>query len=133
MGLVVPQPPYTMFAYENSSITTVQTLGSDPQNLLWTVDHPAGDMADANGNAGGVGPKLLTVTITTNTTDGLQTCSFLPLLIKGGTRPYTITVVPLSLPAVTNVTLDPQFDTYNWLSRITPGQTLLGTAPLLIL
>ncbi|KAF8519801.1 hypothetical protein BU17DRAFT_65803 [Hysterangium stoloniferum] len=151
-GPVVPQPPYTMFAYEGSSITTVQTLGSDPQNLLWTVDHPAGEyhvnhaplsadvipgatlllsMADANGNAGGVGPNLLTVTgtgnttchaqnptspvsVTTNTTRTLESCAFLPLLIKGGTRPYTITVVRLGQPVVANVTLDPQFDTYNW-------------------
>lgn len=36
------QPPYTMIAYEAGGITTTQSVGTDLQNLWWTVDHAGG-------------------------------------------------------------------------------------------
>ncbi|KAF8586764.1 hypothetical protein K439DRAFT_917258 [Ramaria rubella] len=143
------QPPYYFFAHEAAGITTVHSLGSDINNLTWTVDHAAGSqlvlsMADAAGNSGGVAPNLYTVTssgstschaqnptspvsITTNVTKSLQSCEILPIKVSGGTKPYTVTVTALASGAVTNFTLSSQFDTYNWVNRASPNAQLLGT------
>ena len=35
-------PPYYMLAFQPGGVTTRSLLGTDPANLQWTVDHPAG-------------------------------------------------------------------------------------------
>ncbi|KAF8496355.1 hypothetical protein JB92DRAFT_2746917 [Gautieria morchelliformis] len=144
------QPPYTLIAYESAGIPTRQVVGSDPNNLFWTVDHApqsqlALSMADSAGNAGGVAEQLYTVvsstsgtachannptspiSITTNTTKAITTCEVLPLKMSGGTKPYTVTIAFLGSAVVTNFTLGAAFDTYNWVNRASPNSQIIGT------
>ncbi|KAF8496353.1 hypothetical protein JB92DRAFT_2990520 [Gautieria morchelliformis] len=143
------QPPYTLFAYESGGIPTRQLVGSDPNNLFWTVDHAsqsqlAISMADSAGNTGGVGQPVYTVvpstsgtachanspispiSMTTNTTNAITTCEVLPLRMSGGTKPYTVTVAFLN-SVVTNFTLGAAFDTYNWVNRASPNSQIIAS------
>ncbi|KAF8496351.1 hypothetical protein JB92DRAFT_2990455, partial [Gautieria morchelliformis] len=144
------QPPYTLIAYESAGIPTRQVVGSDPNNLFWTVDHApqsqlAISMTDSAGNAGGVGEQVYTVvpstsgtachasspvspiSMTTNTTKAITTCEVLPLKMSGGTKPYTVTVAFLGAPVVTNFTLGAAFDTYNWVNRASPNSQIIAS------
>ncbi|KIJ49169.1 hypothetical protein M422DRAFT_205380 [Sphaerobolus stellatus SS14] len=144
----VAAAPFIMFAYEVAGLTTIQNLGSDPDNLFWTVDHPASaqivlSMVDGKGNSGGTSGQVFTVfpgnstdchapneissiSVTTNTTKTLETCQVLPLTVGGGTPPYNISVVTLgSADGVSNITMPVGFDTTDWVNRANPGAKLL--------
>ena len=43
----VGQGPYTMIAFPPGGVPTMQEIGSDPNNLTWTVDQPAGESLTA--------------------------------------------------------------------------------------
>jgi len=145
------KPPYTMIAYEAGGMATAQTLGSDPANLWWTVDHKAGaqlalSMADAAGNSGGISPVIYTVfsnsstnsschssqpesplSLTTNMTNLLSTCDVLYLNVAGGKKPYTVTIASTVDAQVSNFTLGDAYDTYHYVSKNSPNSTLIAT------
>lgn len=59
-------PPYYLMAFVPGGIPTTSLVGSDPNNLTWTVNQPAGttvllSMADSNQDAGGNAPVLYTI------------------------------------------------------------------------
>ncbi|KAF8496354.1 hypothetical protein JB92DRAFT_2834618 [Gautieria morchelliformis] len=80
-GMTTPvPPPYILFAYESGGIPTRRLIGSDPNNVFWTVDHASQSqlvlsMTDLAGNLGGpirnlsgVGGQVYTVVPSTSGT-----------------------------------------------------------------
>ncbi|KZT39184.1 hypothetical protein SISSUDRAFT_666637 [Sistotremastrum suecicum HHB10207 ss-3] len=146
----VARPPYYMLAYEVSGIATVSNIGSDSDELSWTIKHASGtqlllQVADSLGNTGGVGPAVYNVTVggatnchpSTETTPitlaieppnltVLQSCGPLVLDINGGTAPYTVSLVATNSPTVKNATLLDTENRYTWINQ-SPGTNLIAT------
>lgn len=99
---------------------------------------------DSQGSAGGIPPRLYTITagqstacilssldtssftVSANVTDTLTTCQPWGLRIKGGTPPYNLTLAALNSPLVTNVTLPNGDDAFTYINRADPNGQLLG-------
>jgi hypothetical protein len=136
------------FAVGGTPVTTF--IGTDENNLSWTVTEPVGSrlvlsVVDANGSAGGIPPQILTViagqstqcvtaplttppfTVTANVTSELTTCQPWGLTVKGGVPPYTVTLAELNEPVVTNVTMPFGLDSFTFINRANPnGQLIAG-------
>lgn len=105
-------------------------------------------MVDANGSSGGVPPEFYTVvegqtrsciapstanftdfTVAANISNGadVTTCQPWGITIKGGTpKPYTLSLLALNSPVVTNVTMGPNDDVFTYINRADPGTSLIG-------
>ncbi|TFY73611.1 hypothetical protein EWM64_g10401 [Hericium alpestre] len=128
-----------MAAYPLDGSPTVTFVGMDPSDLSWQVNYPAGSqlmlaLIDADGNSGGVMPSILTVavpSVTANVTQDLAACEPLGLTIRGGTRPYTVSVVGID-SAVSNFTLGPRDDIFTWTNQASVDTDVLCKAVLLL-
>ncbi|KAJ7644953.1 hypothetical protein FB45DRAFT_1053576 [Roridomyces roridus] len=144
-------PPYYMTAFAVHGTPLTSFVGTDENNLSWTVRHPVGaqlvlGVVDSKGISGGIDSPLYTVvegsssdcipatssessfTITANVTDELSTCQPWGLTMQGGTPPYTITIAPMNGANVTNSTLRTADTWYTWINRATPGSHLIAAA-----
>lgn len=100
------------------------------------------NIADANGNSGGVPPLVYTVApgdstacLRTSSTPSIQvdfdsantlaTCDTVPLHITGGTKPYTVTIAITDAFAPINATMGPQDDLYEWVNVAAPNSQLV--------
>ncbi|KAF5313832.1 hypothetical protein D9619_013011 [Psilocybe cf. subviscida] len=144
-------PPYYMISFPIGGTPMTTPIGSDPNNLSWTVTHPAGSqlllsVADSTGGAGGVPPQLLTVipgqttqcvstpdvsdqpfTVKANVTKTLQTCQPWGITVSGGTPPYTVTLAETNQPVITNVTMQVQgANRFTYPNRGVPGGKLIA-------
>lgn len=141
-------PPYTIIAYPDQGVPTVDLLGAGP-DLVWTPRIPAGrsvllTVVDAVGTSGGVAQQMYTVGSSVSdaclppapnndlraTIDGvsgtLNTCDTLPIRIQGGTKPYTVTIARTNASNTVNVTLSASNDYLQWISRSDPNQSLIA-------
>ncbi|KZS96772.1 hypothetical protein SISNIDRAFT_285788 [Sistotremastrum niveocremeum HHB9708] len=142
-----------MRAFEANGTTTTSFIGTDPNNLSWKVNHPAGSnlilqVIDSNGNSGGVAPDLYNVIpgsssschhpplntslalvpqITPSKTT-LNTCDPLLLAILGGTPPYTLSIAITDALTSPNLTIPPGEDQYLWIDRAPPNNYLIAAA-----
>ncbi|KAF8970972.1 hypothetical protein BDZ97DRAFT_1410986 [Flammula alnicola] len=142
-------PPYYMIAFAVGGTPVTTFIGTDENNLSWTVTQPVGSqlvlsVVDANGSAGGIPPRILNVIpgsttqcvntplltpefkVTANVTGNLQTCQPWGFTVKGGVPPYTITLAQPNSPVVTNVTLPFGDDSFTYINRANPGGQLIG-------
>ncbi|KAL5522147.1 hypothetical protein ACEPAF_2004 [Sanghuangporus sanghuang] len=141
-------PPYYMIAWKANGIPTVSDIGSDRDNLSWTVNQASGSsliltVADSNQKAGGEAPSLYNVTdgdssclppppstnitlvANLSTSDPLETCEPLGLRVYGGQSPYTISIEAVGSSVVTNVTLDKGNDVLTWPNLADPNGQLM--------
>ncbi|KAK7018094.1 hypothetical protein VNI00_018374 [Paramarasmius palmivorus] len=140
--------PYYMISYELGGTPKISSLGIDPNNLQWTVNHAAGkvlilSVVDSQGTAGGTGPQVSVeagdpnctfqnadiptdFTIVSNATNDIQTCEPWGIRISGGVKPYNLTLLPPSSPALTNITMGPTDDGYVYINRASPGSILVA-------
>jgi hypothetical protein len=150
-------PPYYMLAYPLEGTPRVYTLGADPNKLQWMPDYaPQTQMllqvVDSHGISGGIEPRpFLSVdgkstdcvikddsgphsdfTLTANLTgphDDLRTCEFWGLIVKGGTWPYTFSLIAAGSEVVTNVTtVTSDQDELIYVNRADPGRLFLVAA-----
>ncbi|PVF98681.1 hypothetical protein CPB86DRAFT_704632 [Serendipita vermifera] len=150
-GAPAPAPPYTMIAYPESGIPTVDLLGSG-DNLSWTPRFPAGtkvllSLVDSNGNSGGVAQETDTIGSGTTTScipststssvrlsiEGpiggtIQTCDTVPIHIEGGTKPYTVSIAVTNSGHTVNTTLTGDNDFFQWVARMGTGNSLIIAA-----
>ncbi|KAF9565450.1 hypothetical protein CPC08DRAFT_720534 [Agrocybe pediades] len=142
-------PPYYMMAFAVNQTPITSLIGTDPDNLSWTVTHPAGSklllsVVDATGSAGGVPPQFLTVItgpktdcvvspvttpafeVSANVTGDLQTCQPWGLRIKGGSPPYVVTLAEINSPIITNVTIPNGLDAFTYINRADPDRQLIA-------
>ncbi|KAF8874515.1 hypothetical protein CPB84DRAFT_575574 [Gymnopilus junonius] len=142
-------PPYYMISFAVDATPVTTFIGTDENNLKWTVTQPVGShlvlsVVDANGSAGGVPPQILTVipgqttncvvtpqttpafTVTVNVTDKLTTCQPWGLTVEGGAPPYNVTLLQPNSPVVTNVTMPFGLDTFTFIDRANPSSQLVG-------
>lgn len=141
-----------MIAWKPDGIPTVSSIGSDRNNLSWTVNQASGStllvtVTDSQGFSGGESPYLYTVsdgdssclpsppstniTLAANlsTSDPLETCELLGLRVFGGQKPYTISIAAVNSPVVTNVTLGGNDDVLTWPNRADPdGQVMASVS-----
>ncbi|TFK71393.1 hypothetical protein BDN72DRAFT_456026 [Pluteus cervinus] len=139
-----------MLALPNGGTPTTQLIGTDPNNLAWTVDQPIGEelmltVIDGNGNPGGVPPGLFTViagqttsclsqptsdlgvfNVTANVTTTLTTCQPWGIRVIGGVPPYNVTLAALNSPVITNVTIGLGDDVFTYIDRADPGTQLIA-------
>jgi hypothetical protein len=100
------------------------------------------NIADANGNSGGVPPEIYTVvsgqstaclpaastpavTMKIDEPSALTTCTVLPIHIEGGQKPYTVTLAIADLVAPSNRTLGISDDTFEWVNQLAPNSRFL--------
>jgi hypothetical protein len=142
-------PPYYMISFPIGGIPITTPIGSEPDNLSWTVTHPAGSqlllsVVDSTGGAGGVPTQLLTVieamttqcvstppeptpfTVKANVTKTLETCEPWGITVTGGTPPYNITLAQTGSPVVTNVSLPFGDNRFTFPNRALPGGSLIA-------
>ncbi|KLO16881.1 hypothetical protein SCHPADRAFT_994839 [Schizopora paradoxa] len=143
-------PPYYMIAFNPGGVATTSFIGSDPNNLTWTVNQSGGSslvlsVIDSQGLFGGQPPALYTVqdnspsscvpklasgapniTIAPNFTSPISTCSPMGMLISGGKAPYNLTLAALNSPVLTNVTMGPTDDVFTYINRADPGSQILA-------
>jgi len=141
-------PPYYMIAFAVGATPVTTLIGTDENDLSWTVTQPVGSklilsVVDANGSAGGIPPQILSViagqttqcvttpsttafTVTANVTGDLTTCQPWGLTVKGGVPPYVVTLAQPNSPIVTNVTIPNGLDTFTFIDRADPNGQLIG-------
>ncbi|KAF8193736.1 hypothetical protein BJ912DRAFT_960300 [Pholiota molesta] len=142
-------PPYYMIAFAIGKTPVTTFIGTDQNNLNWTVTEPAGSqlalsVVDANGSAGGIQPRMFTVnestntqcvttptltpafTITSNVTGDLETCQPWGLTVQGGVPPYIVTLGALDSPYVTNVSIPVGDNNFTYINRAAPNGQLIG-------
>ncbi|KAF8152348.1 hypothetical protein B0H34DRAFT_113424 [Crassisporium funariophilum] len=142
-------PPYYMIAFVLGGTPVTTLIGSDENNLSWTVTQPVGSqlvlsVVDANGSAGGIPPRVSTVIagpttqcvatpsttpefkVISNVTGDLQTCQPWGFTVIGGVPPYTLTLAAPNSPTVTNATLGYGDNNFTYINRAAPGGQLLG-------
>jgi hypothetical protein len=99
------------------------------------------DIADANGNSGGLAEQAYTVvagstacltspstpvvTMRIDEPSSLTTCSLLPIHIDGGQKPYIVTSAAVNASFPTNKTLGSDHDTYELLNQMPPNSQLI--------
>ncbi|KZS89155.1 hypothetical protein SISNIDRAFT_489582 [Sistotremastrum niveocremeum HHB9708] len=149
-GTVKPSPPYYLLAYEVNGSTSLSSLGSDISNMYWTAQQSQGSqlvlaMLDDAGNSGGILNGTYTIaqgsnncsapatpktdfSVSTNASTSLDTCSAIEISIKGGTPPYTISIIEENAVAPYNTTLSTNDDTYLWVNNLFPGVTIILAA-----
>lgn len=64
--------------------------------------------------------------ITANVTKQLSTCQPWGFTITGGVPPYSITLVDVNSPNITNVTIPFGDDSFTFINRAAPNTQLLG-------
>ncbi|EJD00482.1 uncharacterized protein FOMMEDRAFT_159184 [Fomitiporia mediterranea MF3/22] len=145
-------PPYYMMAWKSNGIPTVSSIGSNRNNLSWTVNQASGSsllltVADSQGFSGGEAqsvynisagkssclpsPPSTNITLVANisTSDPLETCELLGLRVFGGQKPYIISLAAVNSPMVTNVTLGSNDDLLTWPNRADPnGQVMAAVS-----
>ncbi|KAF4583908.1 hypothetical protein EYR40_002406 [Pleurotus pulmonarius] len=141
-------PPYYMRSFEVGGLPMTTLIGTDENDLRWTVTHPLDKqlmlvVVDANGSSGGVPTRLFTVragqsitciqsrdpptfTVTSNITGDANTCDPWGLTIVGGVKPYNVTLAALSSPVITNVTMGGLDDRLTYINRADPNTILLA-------
>ncbi|KAF9476296.1 hypothetical protein BDN70DRAFT_952076 [Pholiota conissans] len=142
-------PPYYMTAFVVGGTPVTTFIGTDQNNLTWTVTEPVGSqlvlsVVDANGSAGGIPPNIYKViegtttqcvttpintppfTVTANVTSELQTCQPWGFKVKGGVPPYVITFAQPGSPVVTNVSMLFGDDAFTFINRAGPNGQLIG-------
>ncbi|EJD08454.1 uncharacterized protein FOMMEDRAFT_69934, partial [Fomitiporia mediterranea MF3/22] len=105
-------PPFYMFSFELGGIARSDFLGSDAQNLTWTVRHSQGacnTICDRQGQSSDIITQV-------------ATCDDLTLAITGGVKPYTVSVLGLNF---TNFTLGTENDEFKYLNQDTPGDSFI--------
>lgn len=65
-------------------------------------------------------------TLKANATDTISTCDPWMLTIKGGVKPYKLTLLQLGSPTVTNVTMGAEDDGFVYVMRGAPDTLLIG-------
>ncbi|KAF9039345.1 hypothetical protein BJ165DRAFT_381908 [Panaeolus papilionaceus] len=144
-------PPFYMISLAVGGTPQTSFIGTDENNLLWTVTHAPGtrlilQVVDANGSAGGIPPRIFDViagqttqcvitpkldppfTVTANVTGKakLNTCQPWGLTITGGVPPYNLTLVQPNSPITTNVTIGLGDDVFTYINRANPNSQLLA-------
>ncbi|EJD00477.1 uncharacterized protein FOMMEDRAFT_90765 [Fomitiporia mediterranea MF3/22] len=142
-------PPYYMIAWKPRGIPTVSLIGSDRNNLSWTVNQASGSsllltVADSQGLSGGEAPFIynvsdgnssclpsppstnITLVANLSTSDPLETCELLGLRVFGGQKPYIISLAAVNSSVVTNVTLGGNDDVLTWPNRADPNGRILA-------
>ncbi|PPQ90492.1 hypothetical protein CVT25_014775 [Psilocybe cyanescens] len=142
-------PPYYMISFAVGSTPQTAFIGTDANNLSWTVTHPAGSrlilsVVDSTGSAGGIAQQIFNVvagqspqcvippstgpafTVTANVTTDLTTCQPWGLTVKGGVPPYVVTLVEVNSPIVTNVTMPNGLDRFTYIDRADPNSSLIA-------
>ncbi|KAG7097986.1 hypothetical protein E1B28_005294 [Marasmius oreades] len=142
-------PPYYMIGYAINGISRTTFVGSNASSVKWTVDFPIGtklvlSVFDSEGTSGGISPNEYTVVggssttciindakrdfiLTSNSTgDTINTCDPWGLRIKGGVKPYSVTLMQISSPSITNVTMGPNDDAYTYRMRGAPGDRMIA-------
>ncbi|KAJ6467922.1 hypothetical protein C8R45DRAFT_876409 [Mycena sanguinolenta] len=142
-------PPFYMMAFAVGGAPITTLIGTNPNNLTWTVEYPIGTqlllaVVDSLGNSGGVDTPLYTViegatqcippavarppfTIMSNVTDTLTTCQPWGLAIQGGTPPYNVTLAALNASDVTNATLGPNDITFTYINRAEANTQMIAS------
>ena len=64
--------------------------------------------------------------INPNVTDTVATCESWGLTIKGGEKPYTVSLSALDSHTITNVTMGPDDDVFTYINRAAPAGQLMG-------
>ncbi|KZS88766.1 hypothetical protein SISNIDRAFT_401320, partial [Sistotremastrum niveocremeum HHB9708] len=116
-------PPYYMLAYEVSGIATVSNIGSDSDELSWTIKHAS--VGGATNCHSSTETTPITLAIEPPNLTVLQSCGPLVLDIDGGTAPYTVSLVATNSPTVKNATLLDTENRYTWINQ-SPGTDLIG-------
>ncbi|KAJ6502912.1 hypothetical protein C8R47DRAFT_218917 [Mycena vitilis] len=130
-------PPFYLTAFPVGGTPITAFIGTNASNLSWQVQYPTGTQlllgaVDSKGSTGGIGTSLYTVTagastecipptstdfnITANVTNILTACQPWGLKVQGGTPPYTVTIVELDSPLVTNVTMGPTDSVFTYIN-----------------
>ncbi|KAF9476291.1 hypothetical protein BDN70DRAFT_183152 [Pholiota conissans] len=142
-------PPYYMISLPIGGTPQIQLIGSDQNNLMWTVAQPVGSqmllsVVDSQQNPGGIPGREFTViagqttqcvttpistpafTVSANVTTDLETCAPWGLTVVGGTPPFTVTLAQTNVPIVTNVSMDFGTDRFTFINRAHPTGTLIA-------
>uniref|UniRef100_A0A0W0F7W7 Transmembrane protein n=1 Tax=Moniliophthora roreri TaxID=221103 RepID=A0A0W0F7W7_MONRR len=141
-------PPYYMISYELGGTPRISLLGTNRSELKWTAVHAAGSklilsLADSEGNTGGIPsfvyfveagnsdclpqiPDSSDFTVSANVTSVADTCEPWGLRIKGGVKPYNLTLLQLNSAVVTNVTMGKDDDAFTFINRGNPGTLFAG-------
>ncbi|KAJ7641362.1 hypothetical protein FB45DRAFT_862568 [Roridomyces roridus] len=142
-------PPYYMQAYPIGGTPTTSLIGTDQNQLSWTVDQPIGSqllltVIDSQGSTGGASTLLYTVTtgqitscivqppakptftLKANVTGALNTCQPWGLTVTGGTPPYNVSLLGSGQPVITNITLTGEDTVVTFPNRAPPGVHLVA-------
>ncbi|KAF8193743.1 hypothetical protein BJ912DRAFT_924408 [Pholiota molesta] len=142
-------PPYYMISFPVGGTPQTTLLGSDVNNLVWTVTQPAGSqlllsVVDSQQNPGGVPGQLVTViagqttqcvitpintrafTVSANVSKNIETCAPWGITIAGGSPPYNITLLETNNPNVTNITMGFGADRFTFINRANPNGKLFA-------
>ncbi|KAK7679063.1 hypothetical protein QCA50_018007 [Cerrena zonata] len=148
--LAVTVPPYTMYAFESGGTPRTQNIGSDPHNLTWVVDHSPGTqlmliVLDSVNNTGGLPSQFFDVidgstdclptnpnptsapSISSNVTNGLETCQLWGLRISNGIQPYTVVLSALGADVVTIIAMQLGNSVLTYPNRASPGTQLIAS------
>ncbi|KAF7346713.1 hypothetical protein MSAN_01809400 [Mycena sanguinolenta] len=143
--------PFYMMAFPVGGTPSTSFIGTDQNNLTWTVTYPVGTqlmlgVVDALGQSGGIDTPVYTVIdgattqcvppslsdptsgfkISSNVTDALNTCQPWGLTIEGGTPPYSVTLAELNSGNVTNATMGPTDTVFTYINKMPPGGQVIG-------
>ncbi|TFK17333.1 hypothetical protein FA15DRAFT_337752 [Coprinopsis marcescibilis] len=141
-------PPFYMLAYEVGGTPQTSFIGTDNTTLSYTVRHPPGsrlilNVVDASGSSGGIPPRMFDVvagqslqcvvpttvnpefSVKANVTGDLESCQQLGVTVKGGTPPYTLNIVAVNSPVVTNATIPLGLDAFTYINRADPGREMI--------
>ncbi|KDR69696.1 hypothetical protein GALMADRAFT_77340, partial [Galerina marginata CBS 339.88] len=144
-------PPYYMISIAVGDGPVTTPIGTDQNNLSWTVTQPVGSqvfliVVDAKGSSVGisqlvtviveleagqsthcVSPRIITPSfiLASNVTDGLNTCQPWGLTVTGGLPPYNLMLAALKSPFVTNVTMPVGLNSFTFINRTDPGTQLI--------
>ena len=66
--------------------------------------------------------------MTSDVLNDLSTCSPLNIRIDGGQKPYTVSLVPIDVAPVINITLGVNHDSLYWVNVLPPSTALLVAA-----
>ncbi|KAJ7676634.1 hypothetical protein DFH06DRAFT_611904 [Mycena polygramma] len=140
-------PPFYLMAFPVGGKPITSFVGTNASDLSWQVQFPTGTQlllgaVDSKGTTGGIGTSLYTVTagastqcippastdfnITANVTNVLTACQPWGLTIEGGTPPYTVTIVEMDSPLVTNVTMGPTDSVFTYINSAKDGSQMIG-------
>lgn len=93
--------------------------------ILTSAYSVAGDKSSANSSCISTPPTPV-LTVTSNSTNKINTCEAVQISIAGGKKPYLVTVAETNAEAPYNTTMGQTDNIYTWVNNLTPGNAVIS-------